>query len=184
MTVALTAAAAPAAPGSSGVATGSGDLVLATSPTIASPTLTTPNIGAATGTSLATTGMNTGTYGGATTRVNHVGTQTSNGAGVAIAAGQTFTFTCESGKLVVVSLDTGKACVFFASYASAAITMISNPDGTGVFDATSTPGANVLGIFKNSNTHVVQIKNGSGGSSKTIQLCVLGSEVTAATAPA
>ena len=114
--------------------------------------------------------------------VAHAGQKPANG--VTLAAGQTFTFDTPSGfKIVGMSIASGGGCVVAGSTLSATMNFLSNPDGTGVFDVTSTPGADVIGISKSGASDTISIKNGAGGSSKTVYVTVLGSTVSAITAP-
>ena len=146
-----------------------------------SPLFTSPNIGAATGTSLTVTShMNAYKVDNGVT-IYHVGRQ---GPNITMAPGTTMAFTIDSGKLFIISLTSGESCIVFGSYKSATLTFLANPDGTSKFGLTSTPAANVIGIYKAANSHVVSVANGAGGSSIAIQINVLGSMVSAITAPA
>lgn len=151
---------------------------------LVSPAFTTPNIGAATGTSLAVTG---------TAGINAVFTQNATsisnigsiGPNIAMLTGTGMTFTLDSpAKLFTLSLATGQSCLVSGSYKSATLALVTNPDGTGVFDLTAAPGANVIGISKGANSDVITLANGAGGATKTIAITVIGSNVTAVTAPA
>lgn len=107
------------------------------------------------------------------------------GSSVELSSGQEITFTVDSFSILFsLSVADGYGCLVHAEYTSATLTELSNPTGAARFNLTDSPAAGVLGIYKQANQSIIHIKNGAGGSSRTINVCVLGATVTAATAPA
>lgn len=147
--------------------TGSGANVLATS-----PSLTTPSLGAATATSIRVNGASAiagtpvevaGNVAGynRTQSVTTVG-QIGQAYTTACPNGQTFTFNTASAKLITISTGGGNGALIFADYTAATIVILADP--TSAFQASSTPGAGKTGIFKSANNHTISIKNNTGST--------------------
>lgn len=157
--------------------TGTGNNVLATS-----PTLTTPVIGAATGTSLVTSAQVGSQKTGTTTKVEGSGYQTY----FSVGASKTLTFTPGSGLTWAFLISEGSAgggALVFCTYVSATITILASAFGARSFAATNAPTANEVGIYKSANDSVISIVTGSSWNT-SIAICVLGDYVGAVTDPA
>ena len=94
--------------------------------------------------------------------------------------GEVFTFTTASAKLFTISTGGGAACLVFADYKQATITLLSNPSAE--FEASASPAAGKTGIYKSANNHTISIVNNTGGASN-YNILFVGS-VTGATDPA
>lgn len=123
-----------------------------------------------------------GIYGLSTFNGVTIGHAGKPGLVIALAANQTFTFSLGPAKLFAISTIGGQACLVFGSYSSATLTFLANPDGTNIFDLTSTPGANIIGIYKSDSSNAISVKHGSGDAIQ-LYVSVLGDSVTACTAP-
>lgn len=88
--------------------------------------------------------------------------------GFAVPNGQTFTFTPTGGSTMFVIHDSGagKAGVFFATNASATITIISDPSS--YFENSATPTAGKFGVFKSAASNTISVIN-SVGSQRTVR---------------
>lgn len=105
---------------------------------------------------------------GSVTRVG----QTGVGYSFACPDTNTFSFNTQSGKMFWIATGGGAATLVFADYKSATIALVANPSGE--FQASSTPGAGYTGIFKNTNSHTVSVKNNTGAT-VYYSICVVGS---------
>ena len=88
-----------------------------------------------------------------------------------VPAGESIRFTMGSAKSAVVSLATGDACMVFADYKSATVSLVSNPSGT-FTNATGTPSR--VSVTKTANNHELRIYN-EFVTTQTISVCVFGS---------
>jgi hypothetical protein len=84
---------------------------------------------------------------------------------------QSIRFTMGSAKSVVISLATGDACMVFADYKSATVSLVSNPSSN-FTNATGT--ANRVSVTKTSNSHELRIYN-EFTTTQTISVCAFGS---------
>lgn len=113
-----------------------------------------------------------------TAKINFVG---AHGAGFAVADNATFTFTiAPTGVMFSVAASNGKAGLFYATNASATITILSDPSS--FFENSATPTAGKLGVFKSAAASVVSVINKVGSSVTLSALCFGG--VSANTDPA
>jgi hypothetical protein len=92
-----------------------------------------------------------------------------------LAAGESIRITCSSSKLFAVSLGGGAACLFFADYKSATVTLLSNPSSE-FTNATGT--ANKVSITKSANSHQVRIYNEWTATSQIVSICSIGNVPT------
>jgi hypothetical protein len=101
------------------------------------------------------------------TQIGHAGvgytTNTTNG--------QAFSFQTQSGKMFWIATGGGAAALVFADYKSATITLVSNPSGE--FEASSTPAGGKTGLYKNTNSHTINVLNNTGGAAN-YSICSLG----------
>jgi hypothetical protein len=156
--------------------TGTGNNVLATS-----PTLVTPVIGAATGTSLVTTSQVTSQKTATTTKIQSVGFQTYFNPGNST----TFTITPSSGlawAFVISEGSGGGGALVFCSYANTTINIVSASVGARSFVASNTPTASQLGIFKLANDSVISFVSGASWGAG-VAICLLGDFIGAVTDP-
>jgi hypothetical protein len=156
--------------------TGSGSLVFATS-----PTLTTPVIGAATGTSLVTTAQVTSQKTATTTKVQSVGFQTY----FLPPPGTTFTITPASGlawAFVISEGGGGGGALIFCSYKNTTINIVSSSVGSRSFVASNTPSASQLGIYKSADSSVISFVTGTPWGA-SVAVCLLGDYLNAVTDP-
>jgi hypothetical protein len=156
--------------------TGTGNNVLATS-----PTLVTPVVGAATGTSLVTTNQVTSQKTATTTKIQSVGLQTYFTPGNST----TFTITPASGlawAFVISEGSGGGGALVFCSYANTTINIVSSSVGGRSFVASNTPTASQLGIFKSANDSVISFVTGSTWGA-AVAVCLLGDYLGSVTDP-
>lgn len=156
--------------------TGTGNNVLATS-----PTLTTPVIGAATGTSLVTTNQVTSQKTATTTKIQSVGLQTYFTPG----NGTTFTITPASGlawAFVISEGNGGGGALVFCSYKNTTINIVSSSVGARSFVASNTPIAFELGIYKSADSSVINFVTGATWGAG-VAICLLGDYISAVTDP-
>jgi len=156
--------------------TGTGNNVLATS-----PTLTTPVIGAATGTSLVTSAQVSSQKSATTTKVTGVGLQSY----FTPANDSTFTITLASGlawAFVISEGGGGGGALVFCSYKNTTINIVSSSVGARTFIASSTPVTTELGIFKSADSNVISFKAGSTWNA-SVAICFLGDYISAVTDP-
>lgn len=172
MTISLTLAANPSPPGA---VSGTGALVRATS-----PTLVTPNIGVATGTSLQTTGpIAQMKQTGAATKASSVGEN------YPFAPGASKSFTVQLGNInggfafFVSRSSDGAGAVFYGDYATAALTKLA---GHADFVDAWTATANQVAVTKGANSTNPTIITGSSFTS-SISVVVIGAQVTGTTEP-
>ncbi len=125
-----------------------------------------------------------------------IGTTTANAAGTAevghigqpaqtsMTNGQAFTFTMEPLGAVMFSIADGssaKGGLFFADYAAATITILSDPSS--YFENSASPTSGKVGVYKSAGSGVISVKN-NVGSTRSLGICVVGASVSAVTAPA
>jgi hypothetical protein len=128
----------------------------------------------ATGSVIANTGNATGfrfptgvtTYG-----IACAGATDAGFSGFTVPAGESVRFTMSSAKSVLISLATGDACMVFADYKSATVSLVSNPSST-FTNATGT--ANRVSVTKTANNHELRIYN-EFATTQTISVCAFGS---------
>ncbi len=128
----------------------------------------------ATGSVIANTGNATGfrfptgvtTYG-----IACAGATDAGFSGFTVPAGESVRFTMGSAKSVLISLATGDACMVFADYKSATVSLVSNPSST-FTNATGT--ANRVSVTKTANNHELRIYN-EFATTQTISVCAFGS---------
>jgi hypothetical protein len=128
----------------------------------------------ATGAVIAKTGNTTGfrfptgvtTYG-----IACAGATDAGFSGFTVPAGESVRFTMGSAKSVLISLATGDACMVFADYKSATVSLVSNPSST-FTNATGT--ANRVSVTKTANNHELRIYN-EFATTQTISVCAFGS---------
>lgn len=92
-------------------------------------------------------------------------------SGFTVPTLQSIRFTMSSAKSVVISLSTGDACMVFADYKSATVSLVSNPSST-FTNATGT--ANKVSVTKTANSHELRIYN-EFTTTQTISVCAFGS---------
>ena len=92
-------------------------------------------------------------------------------SGFTVPTGESIRFDMGSAKSVLVSLSQGDACMVFADYKSATVSLVSNPSGT-FTNATGTPSR--VSVTKTANSHTLRIYN-EFTTTQTIQVCVFGS---------
>lgn len=92
-------------------------------------------------------------------------------SGFTVPAGESIRFTMGSAKSALISLATGDACMIFADYKSATVSLVSNPTGT-FTNATGTPSR--VSVTKSANNHNLRIYN-EFATTQTISVCVFGS---------
>lgn len=92
-------------------------------------------------------------------------------SGFTVPTLESIRFTMGSAKSVVISLATGDACIIFADYKSATVSLVSNPSST-FTNATGT--ANRISVTKTSNSHELRIYN-EFTTTQTISVCAFGS---------
>ena len=92
-------------------------------------------------------------------------------SGFTVPTGESIRFTMGSAKSALVSLATGDACMVFADYKSATVSLVSNPSST-FTNATGTPSR--VSVTKTANSHQLRIYN-EFATTQTIQVCVFGS---------
>jgi len=156
--------------------TGTGNNVLATS-----PTLVTPVIGAATGTSLVTTSQVTSQKTATTTKIQSVGLQTYFTPGNST----TFTITPGSGlawAFVISEGSGGGGALVFCSYKNTTINIVSASVGARSFVASNSPGASELGIYKSADSSVISFVSGASWGA-AVAICLLGDFISAVTDP-
>lgn len=156
--------------------TGTGNNVLATS-----PTLTTPVIGAATGTSLVTTSQVTSQKTATTTKIQSVGLQTYFSPG----NGTTFTITPGSGlawAFVISEGNGGGGALVFCSYKNTTINIVSSSVGARNFVASNAPAALELGIYKSADSSVINFVSGASWGA-SVAVCLLGDFLSSVTDP-
>jgi len=156
--------------------TGTGDNVLATS-----PTLVTPVIGAATGTSLVTTSQVTSQKTATTTKIQSVGLQTYFTPGNS----KTFTITPSSGlawAFVISEGSGGGGALIFCSYKNTTINIVSASVGSRSFVASNSPGASELGIYKSADSSVINFVSGATWGA-AVAICLLGDFIGTVTDP-
>jgi hypothetical protein len=88
-----------------------------------------------------------------------------------IPAGQSVRFDSGSAKLMSILLATGDACLAFADYKSATVSLLSNPSST-FTNATGT--ANRISITKSANSHTIRVMN-EFSTSQNVSICFVGS---------
>ncbi len=88
-----------------------------------------------------------------------------------VPSGNSIRFTMGSAKSALISLATGDACMVFADYSSATVSLVSNPTGT-FTNATGTPSR--VSVTKTANNHELRIYN-EFTTTQTISVCVFGS---------
>jgi hypothetical protein len=113
---------------------------------------------------------------GSTTTIGQIGTPYATSC-LNTAA---FSFTTPSAKPFHISTGGGAAALFFADYKSSTITILSNPSSE--FENSNTPTAGKTGVYKSVNSHIINVKNGTGSTVNynILTLC----PVTATTDPA
>jgi hypothetical protein len=156
--------------------TGTGDNVLATS-----PTLVTPVIGAATGTSLVTTSQVTSQKTATTTQIQSVGLQAYFNPGNI----KTFTITPGSGlawAFVISEGNGGGGALVFCSYKNTTINIVSASVGARSFVASNSPGAFELGIYKSADSSVINFVSGATWGA-AVAICLLGDFIGTVTDP-
>jgi hypothetical protein len=156
--------------------TGTGNNVLATS-----PTLTTPVIGAATGTSLVTTDQVTSQKTATTTKIQSVGFQSY----FLPPPSTTFTITPASGlawAFVISEGNGGGGALIFCSYKNTTINIVSSSVGTRSFVASNAPAALELGIYKSADSSVISFVTGATWGA-AVAVCLLGDYLSAVTDP-
>jgi hypothetical protein len=168
----------PVVNGGTGVttSTGTGNTVLS-----ATPTLTTPVIGAATGTSLVTTNQVTSQKTATTTKIQSVGLQTYFTPG----NGLTFTITPGSGlawAFVISEGSGGGGALVFCSYKNTTINIISSSVGARSFVASNAPAALELGIYKSADSSVINFVSGASWGAG-VAICLLGDFIDSVTDP-
>lgn len=92
-------------------------------------------------------------------------------ATIFVPAGQSVRFNSGSAKLVNINTSGGDACLVFADYKSATVSLVSNPSGT-FTNATGTP--NSISVTKVTNSHELRVMN-EFASTITLSICVFGS---------
>jgi len=92
-------------------------------------------------------------------------------SGFTVPAGESVRFDMGSAKSVLISLATGDACMVFADYKSATVSLVSNPSAT-FTNATGT--ANRVSVTKTANNHTLRIYN-EFATTQTISVCAFGS---------
>jgi len=92
-------------------------------------------------------------------------------SGFTVPAGESVRFTMGSAKSVLISLATGDACMVFADYKSATVSLVSNPSST-FTNATGTPSR--VSVTKTANNHELRIYN-EFATTQTISVCAFGS---------
>lgn len=103
------------------------------------------------------------------------------GTNFAVPDGQTFTFTMGSiATMFWIRDNGGKAGLFFATNASATITIISDPSS--YFENSATPTAGKFGVFKSAAANAISVIN-SVGSQRTIGVLAMG-QIDSTTDPA
>jgi len=102
-------------------------------------------------------------------------------AGTSMDNGETMSFTIGSAKLFTVNKGGGQAGLFFADYVSSTISILSNPSS--VFQNSAVPASGKIGVHKSANSQDISITTNTGGT-ETIDICVLGQQVTSIADPA
>ena len=95
-------------------------------------------------------------------------------AAISVPAGQSVRFNTGSAKLVNINTSSGDACLVFADYKAATVSLVSNPSGT-FTNATGT--ANRISVTKVSNSHELRVMN-EFASTIVISICAFGSTPT------
>jgi hypothetical protein len=93
---------------------------------------------------------------------------------------EAFSFSTAAAQLFHIATGGGAAALFFADYKSSTISILSNPSSE--FENSSTPAAGKTGVYKDPNSLIVSIKNGTGSTVNYTILVVNG--VTGTTDPA
>jgi hypothetical protein len=88
-----------------------------------------------------------------------------------VPASQSIRFTMGSAKMAMISLATGDACLVFADFKNATVSLVSNPSAT-FTNATGT--ASRVSITKSVNSHELRIYN-EFATTQTISVCAFGS---------
>ncbi len=133
---------------------------------VISPTYSVEAAGAVTGT---VTNTNAG--------AGHVGVAYQS----TVADGESFTVTiASSAKLFTIANGGGGGALIAADFKQTTITLLSNPSGD--FEASSTPTSGKIGVYKSANSHVIGIKNNTGGAALIYLLSV--GQASAITTPA
>jgi hypothetical protein len=88
-----------------------------------------------------------------------------------IPAGESVRFTSGSAKLMSILTSTGDACLVFADYKSATVSLLSNPSST-FTNATGTPSR--ISITKSANSHTIRVMN-EFATSQDVSICFVGS---------
>lgn len=88
-----------------------------------------------------------------------------------IPAGESVRFDSGSAKLMSIQISTGEACLAFADYQSATVSLLSNPSST-FTNATGTPSR--ISITKTANSHTIRVMN-EFSTSKNVSICFVGS---------
>ena len=90
---------------------------------------------------------------------------------IAVPAGESVRFDCGSAKFVQVADGSGNACLAFADYVSATVSLVSNPSGV-YTNATGTP--NRVSITKAATSHIIRVMN-EFATTRNITIAVFGS---------
>lgn len=92
-------------------------------------------------------------------------------AQITLPAGESVRFTLGSAKFICISIGNGDACLVFADYKSATVSLVSNPSST-FTNATGTP--NRISVTKVANSHQLRVMN-EFASTQVLSICAFGS---------